>query len=121
MPTIQPGSGVDPAALAASIAERRAGASSETLATEHVAGVNAADAAKLKAESAGQQFEAMFLRQMLEEFMPKDSQTNFGGGTAGTVWRSMLADSMATTMSKSGSMGLAHLIVAHDVKTKEPE
>ena len=121
MSTIKPGSAVDPAAFAASIAARRDGATADTLATERVSGVSAAEAQKLKAQSAGQQFEAMFLRQMLEEFMPKDSDTIFGGGTAGTVWRSMFADSMATTMSKSGSLGLARLIVGRDLNPNSSE
>lgn len=64
-----------------------------------------------KAKDAGQQFEALYLRQMLEEMMPKDSATLFGEGTAGSVWRSMLADSMATTLSKTGTIGIAKMII----------
>jgi len=64
-----------------------------------------------KAKEAGQQFEALYLRQMIEEFMPKDSEALFGKGTSGTVWRSMLADSLATTISKSGTIGLAKMVI----------
>jgi flagellar protein FlgJ len=64
-----------------------------------------------KAKDAGQQFEALYLRQMLEEMMPKDSAALFGEGTAGSVWRSMLADSMATTLSKTGTIGIAQMII----------
>jgi Rod binding domain-containing protein len=71
-------------------------------------------AGQSKLKDVGQQFEAMFLRQMLEECMPKDSQALFGEGTAGTVWRSMLADSMATTLSKSGTIGIAQMIMKHE-------
>lgn len=63
-----------------------------------------------KTKEAGQQFEAVFLRQMLEEWMPKDSESLFGEGTAGTVWRSMMVDSLATTLSKSGTIGIAPMI-----------
>jgi len=62
----------------------------------------------------GQQFEALYLRQMLEEWMPKDSKELFGEGTAGSVWRSMLADQMATTLSKSGTIGIAQMITKHE-------
>lgn len=117
MPTISPGSAVDTAAFAANSASRRDGGSADELANERVAGTSQSDAAKLRAKTAGQQFEAMFLRQMLEDFLPKDSEANFGGGTAGPIWRSMLADSMATTMSKSGSLGLSQLVISHDAKT----
>ena len=64
-----------------------------------------------KAKEAGQQFEAMYLRQMLEEWMPKDANDLFGEGTAGSVWRSMLVDHMATTLAKTGTIGIAQLIV----------
>jgi len=64
-----------------------------------------------KAKDAGQQFEAFYLRQVLEEMMPKDSAALFGEGTAGSVWRSMLADSMATTISKTGTIGIAQMII----------
>jgi peptidoglycan hydrolase FlgJ len=64
-----------------------------------------------KAKDVGQQFEALYLRQMLEEMMPKDSAALFGEGTAGSVWRSMLADNMATTLSKTGTIGIAQMII----------
>ena len=64
-----------------------------------------------KAKDIGQQFEAMYLRQMLDEFMPKDSEALFGKGTSGTVWRSMLVDNLATSLSKAGTIGLAQMIM----------
>ncbi len=64
-----------------------------------------------KAKDVGQQFEALYLRQMLDEMMPKDSAALFGEGTAGDVWRSMLTDSMATTLSKTGTIGIAQMII----------
>ncbi len=67
-----------------------------------------------KVKDVGQQFEALYLRQMLEEWMPKDSESLFGEGTAGSVWRSMLADNMATTLSKSGTIGIAQMIMKHE-------
>ncbi len=63
-----------------------------------------------KVKNAGQQFEALYLRQMLDEWMPKDAEDLFGEGTAGSVWRSMLADNLATTLSKSGTIGIAQMI-----------
>jgi peptidoglycan hydrolase FlgJ len=63
-----------------------------------------------KVKDVGQQFEALYLRQMLDEWMPKDAEDLFGEGTAGSVWRSMLADNMATTLSKSGKIGIAQMI-----------
>lgn len=59
----------------------------------------------------GQQFEALYLRQMLEASMPKESESLFGKGTSGTMWRSMLADSLATALSKSGTIGIAKMVM----------
>jgi Rod binding domain-containing protein len=64
-----------------------------------------------KAKSVGQQFEALYLRQMLEASMPKDSEALFGDSTAGPMWRSMFADTLATTLSKTGTIGIAQMIV----------
>jgi peptidoglycan hydrolase FlgJ len=64
-----------------------------------------------KLTETGQQFEAIYLREMLDEWLPKDSESLFGEGTAGSVWRSMMTDSLATTLSKSGTIGIAQLIL----------
>ncbi|HEY8194722.1 MAG TPA: rod-binding protein [Hyphomicrobium sp.] len=64
-----------------------------------------------RTKDVGQQFEALYLRQMLEASMPKDSEALFGKGTSGTMWRSMLADSLATALSKSGTIGIAKMVM----------
>lgn len=79
-----------------------------------VSQTSAGDARQTKIKEVGQQFEALYLRQMLEEWMPKDSEALFGDGTAGPIWRSMLADHMATTLSKSGTIGIAQMIMKHE-------
>ncbi|MFA5957129.1 rod-binding protein [Hyphomicrobium sp.] len=76
--------------------------------------VQIGDGRQKKIKDVGQQFEALYLRQMLEEYLPKDSAALFGEGTAGSVWRSMLADNMATTLSKSGTIGIAQIIMKHE-------
>jgi len=63
-----------------------------------------------KAKDVAQQFEALYLRQMLDASLPKDSESLFGEGTSGTMWRSMFADTLATTISKTGTIGIADII-----------
>lgn len=94
-----------------SFAARPSGAAATTKRgeTANAAGSESAEAARAK--DAGEKFEAMFLRQMLEDCLPKDSESLFGEGTAGTAWRSMLADSLATTLSKSGAIGIGKLVI----------
>ena len=54
-----------------------------------------------------QRFEAMVLSGFVEQLLPKSSATLFGAGTAGQVWRSMLAERIADEVAKSGGVGLA--------------
>lgn len=58
------------------------------------------------------QFEAVLLQNMVEEMMPKDSEAMFGSGTAGNMWKSMLAEKIAEQIAKSGALGIAEQIAA---------
>lgn len=68
-----------------------------------------------KAKDVAQQFEAVYLRQMIEASIPKDSEALFGEGTSGTMWRSMFADTLATTLSKTGTVGIANMILKSQI------
>jgi flagellar protein FlgJ len=113
MPIISPTTAADQAIWAArqNVRLATAGDAQSAVAT---AQASSGDARQKKMKDVGQQFEALYLRQMLEEWMPKDSEALFGEGTAGSVWRSMLADHMATTLSKSGTIGIAQMIMKHE-------
>jgi Rod binding domain-containing protein len=118
MPPVLPASAADPASWAAGQTVRPAESSHVSISDVQKQMASCRQATS-KAKEAGQQFEAMYLRQMLEESMPKDSETLFGKGTSGTMWRSMLADSMATTLSKSGTIGLAQMVIKSETSTPE--
>lgn len=53
------------------------------------------------------QFEAVLLQNMVEAMMPEDSQAMFGSGTAGNIWKSMLAEKVAAEIARSGVIGIA--------------
>jgi|GEM_PF-388186 len=57
-----------------------------------------------------QQFEAMVLRNFVEDMMPKSTASLYGKGTAGEVWRSMQADFMSQEIAKSGGIGIARIL-----------
>jgi hypothetical protein len=61
------------------------------------------------AGSAYRKFEAFVLQTFMESMLPRNEQI-FGKGTAGNVWRSMLAEQLGTQLSKSGGIGIAHLL-----------
>ena len=54
-----------------------------------------------------QQFEAMTLATMIESAMPADDSGVYGSGTAGSVWKSMMAEQLGKQMAKAGGIGLA--------------
>jgi hypothetical protein len=58
------------------------------------------------------QFEAVLLQKMVETMMPQDSEAMFGSGTAGTIWKSMLAEKVAMEIAQSGVLGIAKQIAA---------
>lgn len=69
-----------------------------------VAGVKTREAARKVAE----EFEAMFLGQMLKPmFEPLDSDGLTGGGSAERAFRPMLVERYAEEMVKQGGIGLA--------------
>jgi Rod binding domain-containing protein len=49
----------------------------------------------------------MALASMIEAAMPDDGSVIFGKGTAGSVWKSMLAQQIAEQMAKAGGIGIA--------------
>ena len=66
------------------------------------------------ADKAYQRFEAVVLQTFLQSMMPKDSQAVYGSGLAGDMWKSELAQQVASVMAKHGGIGIANrLLKAH--------
>lgn len=66
------------------------------------------------------QFEAMMLNSFVGELLPKDASSVFGQGTAGEIWRSMLAEQVSLEIARSGKLGLSRrLFAAHELKPGE--
>ena len=64
------------------------------------------------AKNPHQQFEAFVLQSFVESMLPKDSETVFGKGTAGGIWKSMLAEQIGAQIAKAGGIGIARQIMA---------
>lgn len=71
----------------------------------------ASDTAKKKSD-VYVQFEAVLLQNMVESMMPSDSEAMFGSGTAGSMWKSMLAEKVAAEIARSGTIGIAKQVAA---------
>ncbi len=67
--------------------------------------------AATKAKKAHEEFEAYVLQTFVESMLPKDAENTYGKGTAGSVWKSMMAEQIGAQISKAGGIGIAkHLM-----------
>lgn len=63
-----------------------------------------------KAANPYTQFEAFVLQSFIQSMLPSDGSQIYGEGTAGQVWKSMLAEKMAQELSERGGIGIAKMI-----------
>ncbi len=92
---------------------------SASIATASMMSTESSDAgrSKMVSEKTAKEFEAMFLRQTLESMLPDEKNSIFGGGTAGGMWRSMMADKISGVLAERGVLGLADMLaLTKDVK-----
>jgi hypothetical protein len=73
-------------------------------------GVSAAPAPKLGKVDAPEQFEAFVLQSFIQEMLPKNAEGVFGGGIAGNIWKSMLAEKLGFEVAQRGSLGIAAMV-----------
>ena len=73
-----------------------------------------------KIDGQAQQFEAMFMSQMLD-FMWSGIETNdyFGGGKGEDVWRGQLLQEYGTVSAKAGNLGIADAVRAELIRAQE--
>jgi peptidoglycan hydrolase FlgJ len=64
-------------------------------------------------------FEAFVLQTFMESVLPRNDHL-FGKGTAGNMWRSMLAEQLGTQLAKSGGVGIARMLAKARSTDAEP-
>jgi hypothetical protein len=96
---------------AAALEQSGASSSDQTSAGIGAVADNAGHAPIIKAANGNnavyRKFEAFILQMFVESMLPKDAADVFGKGTAGTVWRSMLAEQISNEMAKGNGVGIA--------------
>ncbi|CUA85090.1 Rod binding protein [Chelatococcus sambhunathii] len=55
-------------------------------------------------------FEAFVLQNFIEAMLPENGEVVFGTGTAGKIWKSMLAEKMGEQVAVSGGIGIAEML-----------
>lgn len=58
------------------------------------------------ADEAKRGLETLVAKMMVEAMLPKEGEATVGKGTAGNVWRSMLADRLASELARGKGLGL---------------
>lgn len=56
-------------------------------------------------------FEAMVLRTFFENMLPKNTESVYGKGMAGDMWKSMMAEHLADATAEAGGIGIAKTVM----------
>jgi Rod binding domain-containing protein len=73
-----------------------------------------------KAEKVAQEFEAVFISQMLQPmFKDIEAEEPFGGGQGEDVWKAMMVDEIGKQMAKAGGIGLAASVKQEILRMQE--
>lgn len=73
-----------------------------------------------KAREVAENFEAVFIGQMLQPmFASINPEPPFGGGHSEKIWQSMMVDEIGKSMAKSGGIGIADSIQREILRMQE--
>ncbi|MBN9056100.1 MAG: rod-binding protein [Shinella sp. 65-6] len=91
----------------------------DTAATHAAEGVKALGAKAIPEHL--RKFESMVLQNFVKSMMPAESEEVYGKGTAGEIWRGMMADQLGEALAKGGGIGIAESLAAKSGVTKRPQ
>lgn len=75
-----------------------------------------------QARKTGEEFEAMFLGQMLQHmFAGIETDPEFGGGAGEDMWRSMMVEQYGKEIAKNGGVGIAEAVMRQLLQNQEVE
>lgn len=72
---------------------------------------DAESAAAEKSKRTNQEFEAFILQTFVESMLPKNAENTYGKGTAGSIWKSMMAEQISGQVARAGGIGIAQHIL----------
>jgi hypothetical protein len=62
------------------------------------------------------QLEAFLMQTFIQSMLPKKAEHVFGKGTAGEIWKSMLAEKLGNEIAKSGQIGIAERLTSRSAE-----
>lgn len=75
-----------------------------------------------KLRETAEEFEAVFLSQMLKPmFEGIETDGPFGGGQAEGMWRSLMVDEYGKSIAKSGGIGIAESVMSEMLRLQEAQ
>ena len=63
-------------------------------------------------------FEAVVLQNFVKTMMPEDTESVYGKGNAGEIWKSMMAEQIGGTIAESGGVGIADQMYSEELARK---
>ena len=94
-----------------SISARPVGVGSDIYQIRNALRNDAESAAAAKSKKTAQEFEAFILQTFVESMLPKEAENTYGKGSAGSIWKSMLAEQVGAQVAKAGGIGIAKYIL----------
>ncbi|MBR0556978.1 rod-binding protein [Ciceribacter sp. L1K23] len=67
------------------------------------------------------QFESVVLNTFVKEMMPEDTESVYGKGNAGEIWKSMMAEQIGEVISERGGIGIAEQMYSDMLALKRRE
>ncbi|MEQ8405634.1 MAG: rod-binding protein [Oceanicaulis sp.] len=71
--------------------------------------------------ASAEEFEAVFLAQMMEQMMGESTESSFGGGPGEAAFKGMLNEEYAKVMAKAGGIGLADSLAREMLSLQEAQ
>jgi flagellar protein FlgJ len=66
---------------------------------------------RTSADTSMKKFEAMVLQTFIGNMMPKNTESVYGKGMAGDMWKSMMAEHLAKQTAEAGGIGIAKTVM----------
>lgn len=79
-----------------------------------------ADKTSVEVPEAYRKFEAMVLGNFVQSMLPSDNEEVYGKGTAGEIWKGMMADKIGNVIADGGGIGIAERMAKQAARNVVP-